>query len=101
MLGRIAVFCFACAPIYRHLFLPAGRFGVADGWRGHLKIDRFIAHTPALGPREACSRGNLDGRASLIVERRAPLVVAVGGSLSLPLRWGQKGRVLGTRGVLE
>ena len=24
-------FCLACAPIYRHLFLPTGRFGVADG----------------------------------------------------------------------
>ena len=35
----------------------------------------------------ACSCGDLDGEASLIVARRAPLVVAVGGSaLSLPLR---------------
>ena len=34
-----------------------------------------------------CSCGDLDGEASLVVARRAPLVVAVGGSaLSLPLR---------------
>ena len=27
--------------------------GLLTGWRGHLKIGRFIASSPALGPREA------------------------------------------------
>ena len=27
--------------------------GLLTGWRGNLQIDRFVAHIPALGPREA------------------------------------------------
>ena len=48
--------------------------------------------------RNMCSCGDLDGGASLVVARRAPLVVEVGGSLFLPLRirreheWENKGR---------
>ena len=31
--------------------------GLLTGWRRHLKIDRFIANTSALGPREAQEPG--------------------------------------------
>ena len=31
MPGRMAVFCRACASVNLLLFLPTGRFGVADG----------------------------------------------------------------------
>ena len=53
MPGRVAVFCRACAPINQLYFSRQVDLGLLAGWRGHLKIGRFIANTPALGPREA------------------------------------------------
>ena len=53
MPGGMAVFCRACAPINHLCFSQQVDLVFLTGCRGHLKIDRFIANTPALGPREA------------------------------------------------
>ena len=40
-------------PLIALCFSRQADLGFLMGWRKHLKIGRFIADTPALGPREA------------------------------------------------
>ena len=49
----MAVVVFLVLPYTAFCFSRQVDLGLLTGWRGHLKIDRFFARTPALGPREA------------------------------------------------
>ena len=53
MPGVMAAFVFPVLPYITLCFSREVDLGLLTGWRGHLKIYRSIADTPALGPREA------------------------------------------------
>ena len=53
MPGKMAAFVFLVLPYTALCFFRQVDLGLLTGWRGHLKIERFIANTPAPGPREA------------------------------------------------
>ena len=51
--GGVALLVLLVHPYISLFFSRQVDLGFLTGWRGHLKIDRYIPNTLALGPREA------------------------------------------------